>query len=405
MAHNPNWFQSVEKKPIPKAPAFSKTLQIDDVVSGSPAADLNLRQGDKLLSVNGKAAIIADIPNLLANSSSVKYRFFLPRDSAFLEVSTTGLPLGIKTSVSSDGIAEQYKSKGEFETQGLLTLWERGDYDRIRAACAVSNKRLNKKNLLGKLVGKPKSFPFTKMMLAICDIEEGKQAAGYKALGEFGQNQSAGYTSDVQAVLNYYHALNLKAENRPEAYANLMEEAHRSYPESIRIRDAALKVGAKIDLADGRIGRQVDTMREWTFLEGGQGSTSLQDVLDELPKGQVLPLCLMTAYRGNGPYNEALLPYIALQPHISERLAPLTVLTHVAEKRKDRPHWNSNEDLAKKMNCPLIVLHSSFEEIVEGFSVQFAPEFFVLDKTGTIVWTGPLATDYDYWDMLDKVGG
>ena len=117
MAYNANWFQSVEKKPLPKAPTFSKTLYIDRVVSGSPAADLNLKRGDKLLSVNGKAALIEDIPALLAKSSSVKYRFFLPRESAFLEVKTNGLPLGIVTSVSSEGIVDQYKSKGEFQKE------------------------------------------------------------------------------------------------------------------------------------------------------------------------------------------------------------------------------------------------------------------------------------------------
>ena len=402
MAYNSKWFQSVEKKTLPKAPAFSKTLQIDRVVPGSPAANLNLKPGDKLLSVNGKAALIEDIPALLAKSNSVQYRFFLPRESAFLEVATTGLPLGLQCSASSDGIAEQYKSKGEFEKEGLLTLWERGDYNHIREACAVSNKRLNKKNLVGKLMGKPKTFPFTEMMLAICDIEAGKTEAGYDALGDYTAKFAYGETSDVRSVLDYYHGRNAKSEKRIEGYQRMLESAYSSYPESQRIRNEAVKAGVEIDRSDARVERKVNMTATWTMLEGGQGTQSLGDILGAMPKGQILPLCLMTAYRGNGPYNDALLPYIALQPHVSERLHPLVVLTNVPEKRKDRPHWNANEDLAKKVNCPFIVLHGSFEEIIENFSPHGSPEFFALDKSGTIVWAGSLATDVEYWDMLDK---
>lgn len=404
MAHNPNWFSSVEKKPLPKAPAFSKTLQIDRVAPGSPAANLNLKPGDKLLSVNGKAALLEDIPALLAKSNAVQYRFFLPRESAFLEAVTTGLPLGIKTSVSSDGIVEQSTSKGEFEKEGLFTLWERGDYDHIRKACAISNKRLNKKNLIGKLMGKKKSFPITKMMTAICDIEAGKTEAGYKDMDEYSENGAFGETSDVGAILSYYFGLQAKAEKRIEVYQDMMETAFKGYPDSAQIRDEAVKAGIDISRADNRIGRRVNTENSWTMLEGGHGTRSLGQILSAMPAGQILPLCLMTAYRGNGPYNDALLPYIALQPNVSERLHPLVVVTHIAKKREDRPHWNSHEDLAKTMNCPFMVLHGSFETIIEGYSPRAAPEFFALDKSGRVVWAGSLDTDYEYWDMLNKVG-
>ena len=405
MPHNTKWFQSVEKKSLPKTPAFSKTLHIDRVAPGSPAADLNLRPGDKLLSVNGKAALIEDIPALLAKSSSVKYRFFLPRESSFLEVKTKGLPLGIETSVSSDGIADQYKSKGEFEKEGLLTLWEREDYEHIRAACAVANKRLNKRNLVGKLMGKPKTFSFTEMMLAICDIEDGEPKAGYKALGDYTANHAHSETSDVRAVLDYYHGLNATSEKGIEGYQRMIESAYSSYPASQRIRHEAVKAGVEIDRTDHRVGRTIQTTQSWTVLEGGQDSQTLEDILAAMMPGQVLPLCVMTTYRGNGPYNEALLPYIALQPYFGDRIHPLVVLTNVAEKRKDRPHWNSHEGLAKKAGCLFTILYGSFEEIIEDYSPRGAPEFFTIDRNGTIVWTGPLATDYDYWNMLAEVGG
>lgn len=402
MSHNPKWFQSVEKKPLPKAPAFSKTLQIDKVVPGSPAADLNLRPGDKLLSVNGKAALIEDIPALLAKSNSVQYRFFLPCESAILEVATRGLPLGFEASVSSDGIFEQYKSKSEFNKEGLLTLWERGDYDHIREACAISNKRLNKRNLVGKLIGKPKSFPFTEMMLAICDIEAGKGEAGYDALGTYQAKHAYGETSDVQCILEFYNGLKAKSDGSSDAYRRMIESAYTGYPDSDRIRAEAIKAGVEVDRQDLRIGLKVNLNDEWRVLEGGQGTQTLGGLLDAMAPGQVLPLCLMTAYRGNGPYNDALLPYIALQPHVSERLHPLVVLTYVEEKRKDRPHWNANEAAAKSANCTFIVLHGSTMEIIEDYRPQAAPEFVAVDKSGTIVWAGCLSTDYAYWDMLDK---
>jgi hypothetical protein len=403
MAYNANWFQSVEKKPLPKAPTFSKTLYIDRVVSGSPAADLNLKRGDKLLSVNGKAALIEDIPALLAKSSSVKYRFFLPRESAFLEVKTNGLPLGIVTSVSSEGIVDQYKSKGEFQKEGLLSLWEREDYDHIRVACAIANKRLNKGNFVGKLTGKPKSFSFTKLMLAVCDIETGETEIGYEDLGQYSVDDAHSETSDARAVLNYYHAKRAKAEARLDNYLQLVQSAYSGYPQSERIQREAVKAGVEINPKDARVGRQIQTSQSWDVLEGGQGTQSLADILAAMSPDQILPICLMTTYRGNGPYNEALLPYIAVQPHVSDRLHPLVVLTNIAEKRKDRPHWNSNEAVAKKAKCPFNVLYGSFDEVIEVFSPRGAPEFFALNKAGEIIWTGELSADYHYWDMLNQL--
>ncbi len=402
MVYNSNWFQSVEKTPLPKAPAFSKTLQIDRVIAGSPAADLKLRPGDKLLSVNGAAAIIADIPSLLASSSSVTYRFFLPRESAFLEVATRGLPLGIITSISSDAIFEQYKGKGDFENEGLLTLWERGDYGHIRQACAIANKRLNIGNLLGKMVGKKKTFPLANMMTAICDIETGEAETGYAALGDYAVHHAAGQTSDVNAIIRYYNAMEMKSEKRRDAYQRGIEEAYSSYPESERIRSEAVRAGVEIDKPDMRIGRVINATSAWQYLEGGQGTTTLANILSGLAPGQILPLCLMAGYRGNGPYNDALLPYIAVQPYLSERMHPMVVLTSVAEKRKDRPYWNSHEDLAKKAGCPLVVLHGGMEDVVGEFSLRGAPEFFALDRNAKIIWTGDLGTDYGYWDMLDQ---
>ncbi len=398
MAYNSNWFLSVEKKPLPKAPPFTKTLQVDRVITGSPAADLNLKPGDKLLSVNGAAAIIADIPALLANSSAVTYRFFLPRESAFLEVATKGLPLGIITSVSSEAIVEQYKGKGEFENEGLMTLWEREDYDHIRRACAVANKRLNIGNVFGKMIGKKKTFSVADMMLTICDIEEGKASADIGVSGIHGQ------TSDVNAVGSYYYGLRRKAEKNLEGYRHNIAEAYASYPASGRIRAEALKAGVEIDQADARVGRAVNTTSAWRYLEGGGGETTLANVLSQLAPGQVMPICLMTAYRGNGPYNDALLPYIAVQPYIAEAIHPMVVLTNVAEKRKDRPHWNENEDLAKKQGCPLVVLHSSMEDVIETFTPTGSPEFFALDRTGKIIWAGDLSTGHGYWEMLDQIG-
>ncbi|PHR59145.1 MAG: hypothetical protein COA43_09850 [Robiginitomaculum sp.] len=402
MVYNAAWFQSVTKTPLPKVPSFSKTLQIDSVAPESPAAELRLRAGDKLLSVNGKSALVEDIPMLLARSSSVTYRFFLPRESSFLEVVTTGLPLGLQMSPSSDGIVTQYMRKTAFENEGIFTLWEREAYEHIRKACETANKRLNKGNFVGKLMGKKKTFSFADMMLAICDIEEGQLQSGYEALATYAANHAHRETSDVRAVLSYYNGLNAKTEKRIESYQEHIKDAYLSLPESRRIRNEAVKAGVEIDRVDSRIGRTLQTSQVWNVLEGGQGTKSLQTILDTLEQGQILPLCLMTAYRGNGPYNDALLPYIALQPNLRERLHPLVVLTNVLEKRKDRPHWNSHEDLAKKVNCPFFVLHGVFDDIIECLTPQGSPEFFALDHTGKIIWAGDLSTEYGYWDMLAK---
>ena len=403
MARNSNWFLSIEKKPIAKPPAFSKTLQIDKIAPGSPAEDLTLRPGDKLLSVNGKAALTTDIPELLASQDAVQYRFFLSNENSFLEVATTGLPLGIVTSASSDGIVDQYAAATTLEAEGLLKLWERGDYERIKQIVKSVDKRLNRMNVLGKLTGKRKTYSATTLMSAACEFEAGNAAAGKAGLEDYTLKHLHSETSDVNAVMSYYCGMEMKSQGNNEAYQSHIEEAYSSYPESARIRDEALHAGVEVDRPDPRVGTSVASDTPLTYLEGGQGVTSLRNLLAGLAPGKILPLCLMPTYRGNGPYNEALLPYIALYPFIKDKLHPLVVLTNVTAKRKDRPYWFSHEVLAKKQDVPLLVLHDPAAEFMEDFTPTGAPEFFALDQSGKIIWSGGLGEDYEYWDMMSQL--
>ena len=403
MARDSNWFLSIEKKPIANPPAFSKTLQIDKIASGSPAEDLRLRPGDKLLSVNGKPALTTDVPEMLATENSVQYRFFLPNENSFLEVATTGLPLGIVTSASSDGIVDQYAAATSLEAEGLMTLWERGDYERIKQIVKSVDKRLNRMNVFGKLTGKRKTYSATMLMSAASEFEAGNAEAAKAALEDYTLNHLHGETSDVNGVMSYYHGMAMKAQGNNEAYLAHLEDAYTSYPASGRIRDEALRAGLEVDRPDPRVGKSVASDTPLTYLEGGQGGTSLRNLLAGLAPGKMLPLCLMPTYRGNGPYNEALLPYIALYPFIKDRLHPLVVLTNVTEKRKDRPYWFSHEALAKKADCPLLVLHDPAAEFMEDFTPTGAPEFFALDHRGSIIWSGGLGEDYDYWHMLAHI--
>ncbi|MEE9348084.1 MAG: PDZ domain-containing protein [Robiginitomaculum sp.] len=399
MQFNKDWFVSVEKKPLPKPPPFSQTLQIDKVASGSPAESLRLRAGDKFLAINGAPALTANVAEIVAAGKPVKYRFFLPREKSFLEVEAkAGLPLGLLAAPSSDGIVAHYTKVAAFDTEGFMTLWEREDYPQIRAACKIANKRVNVRSL-GKLIGRPKSMPFADFMLGICDIEIGDREAGYAAIYKFGGSKAYGYTGDITAVIDYYRALEMKRQGDSLTYQDNMHSAYAAYPQSARITREALRAGVEINAPDGRIGTKLADYN-LTYLEGGNGATTLHAIISDIPKAKIMPLCLMAGYRGNGPYNEALLPYIAVYPYAKDRLHPMTVMTNIADKRTDRPHWNSHEDLARENKCPLTVALEPEEQFAEDLNLRGAPEFVMINSDGIIIWSGDLHSDYAYWEML-----
>ena len=392
---NPNWFLSAQKKPAPQQPSLGQGVYIEKIAPSSPAASLGLQAGDTLLNINGQAALSADIADVLFVSETADYTFYLPQTSEFMQVKTKALPLGIRTAPSSDGIVQKYVRQGFCGTEGWFSLWERGEHEKLRIAAQACLKQ----SLVGKLFGKKPDFLPAELMVGIADIEAGNLDAGFAALDKFAQNMYD-WTTDFHGLVYYYRGLNALRENDTTRATELVNQALNTSLESARLIATAKQLDIQVIDNDSLIGRVLPLDYELTYLRGGKGATSIPDLLENMKGEQILPLCLMPYYRGNGPYNACLQAYVNIYGHVQDVVHPMVVMTDNAERKKDRAYYFKNEDAAFKRKIPLLVLHEATASFSKALSLRGAPSFHALNKSGRVVWSGSLDDGYAYWDMI-----
>ena len=396
MSHASRWFLNIDEAEQAKLPK-SKVLHISKVAPQSPAAELGLKTGDLFVSINGKAALTANIDDLLLKSKTAEYVFHLTRKNKRLTVKTRVLPLGFKTEATSDAIVDKYK-KGKRVSgfDGIMSLWERKDYSHLK----LVGKYLSGRGALGKLKALVSKHPLTTLIDAICEIEVGNDAQGYAALDTFEQNHMKFFTSDIGSLVEYYQAKKHETSD-PDIFNQRMQSVMASNQDSDRM--VALAEQYEIGYVENgqRLGSTYDFDWNMTALVGASGEVMAASHIEKLKPGQVLPICFMVSYRGNGPYSDAMKVYHTMYPHVKDSMLPMFVMTNTNEKRADRPHWYQGEDALVKDGVPITVAYDPNAFFADSF-LTGAPEFIGVDHTGKVVWDAFLGDAYDYWDMLSR---
>ena len=395
MNPNPKWFKSVEKTSCKSNLHLGQGLQIEDIADGSPAEVLGLQVGDTLLNMNGQIALTTDMNSILHKYKSVNYSFYCLQSNNLMLVKTASLPLGIRTAPTSSGIVQKYRDEDFYGSEGWFTLWEREDYLRLRLAAQATQK----KSLVGKLLGRKNNFPPAELLISICEIEAGDVDVGFAALDKFARSMYD-WTTDFHALVYYYRGLRAQRDGDTPKFMEQLTKALEVNDESKRINKLANSVELQTQHRGSMVGRHLKFDYKLNHIKGGQGATSIGALLAAMPEGQVLPLCLMPFYRGNGPYNQALSTYINVYKAMKEHMHALVVLTDQTERRADRDYWFHFEDMADKLGIPLLILHEETASFGSDLNLRFAPSFVALDKSGQVVWNGDLCDDYGYWDML-----
>ena len=396
MSNAKKWFLKIHEEEGAKAPT-SNILQVVKVAPSSPAAELGLEAGDLFVSINGKAALKANVVDVLLKSKEVDYVFYRTRQKKRLTVKTAALPLGFRTEATSAAIVKKYKKSNHVSGfDGIMSLWERGDYAHLRDV----GKTLGRGGLLGKVASFVSKNPLASLIEAICEIETGDKSKGYVELDKFERDHMKFYTSDIFSLVQFYQALKLEKTD-PDAFGTLMSSVMSSNQDSDRMVNLAEKHQISYVMNGQRVGSKYAF--DWTLnaLEGPTKQVSAATSISQLKPGQLLPVCFMVTYRGNGPYNEAMKIYHAMYPHVKDRLLPMFVMTSEHQKRPDRPHWFEAEEALIKAGVPIIVGYDPNTQFADIF-LSSAPEFIALDHTGTVVWDFNLGDSYAYWDMLSR---
>ncbi|MFC3192816.1 PDZ domain-containing protein [Marinicella sediminis] len=396
------WNLEVEKSSGSVNNDPQKHQMLVKVAPGSPADELGLSSGDLLISVNGAPANEVDVLGTLVQTNVMTYEFYQPQSQSMLCVEANNMPLGFVVEGQSEGITQLYEQRGMYDWSDLMKLWERGEWTLLaRASQAVHQTGLL--NRLIRLFKPSHQASGAVLLMGAAMYEQGQPAEGMNWIELFIDELFAGFTTDYHAVAFYYKARWAKESGDSDEFIHWLERAnHSNAGRSARVNEL-IRTVEQIELSHEHpwLGMDFPSRFVLPLLEQ-EGLLSLQNMLDGMQDDQLLPVCVMPSYRGNGPYNDSMLCYRATIKHLAEQFLPMVVITDQPHKRPDRMWWYEHETKARQQHIELHLVYDETASVARQLDMQRTPIFYVLNKQSTIIHQGALDEPYDYWCCLSQ---
>ena len=399
----PEWFYSLRQFSANHHIDIGQACLVWRVAPHSPADALGLGPGDALISVNGVRVSGLDIDELLLSGQDMFYRFYLVRKRIILEISMPPIPLGIRLLESRERLVETYRKNGFYGAEGIMSLWEREDYEGLLeiARCLETKPKIS---LLPKWLERTGRDPLAGVLEEICAFETRDGQDDLARLQSFVKEDIEDYPAEIQALAWYY--LSCKArQNADVMYTQeYMQIAYGLYPDSGRLARAAENVGVKTHSLHPMLGRLIpDHYRLKTLKDNGSWAeeTSLPELAETMQAGQLMPICFLPDTRDNLAYNQALRVYRTMIDQMGTRLAPMLVLCNRAAETK----LTDAEKDVRADGLPLTIALEESGNFVRDLDIHQSPTFWAINKSLRVVWTDGLVDACDYWSLLASVEG
>ncbi len=393
--NNRNWFSDLRSQPGQPPLSQQGSLVIDKVALGSPADELGLKEGDLILKINDKPADEVDVLRLAIDGLPINYHLYQASSETLIWADTLGLLLGCRYSKSTDALVRDIKAYADDYIFACMTLWQRADYDRLREACQPNG-------VVGKILRLVYKNPVYDLMLAVCDIEQGlRENQSSKVLNVFEREHNSDYTSDINGLVYYYRAKEATKQQDLAQAEDYAEYIGRFSPSYARLVEFVKSINADY-LADEspNLDKQFNANNDLVHLDAERTTFTLSEILEKLPENTLLPICLMSSYRANGPYHDCIECYHAMQPYVKHKLSPLLVITDQIEASEHQQYWLRSENAAKKAEVPLNIVYDEQTRFAWDVELNTAPKFIVINKERQIVSDEMLSDEFSYWSMM-----
>ncbi|WP_445364526.1 PDZ domain-containing protein [Microbulbifer sp. ANSA003] len=373
---------------------------IVNVAKNSPADSIGLKKGDFILSFNGEPLIAQDEIDLTYGRGTVNYRFYSRGDHTILNVKASPVPLGVITEPSSNYILKELKTGSFPGWEGFRLLWKRRDWERLLEASEATYSDTSISRIIRKAF---KNFGKNAGMLykGASLFETNREKEGIHLISDFIDNQLSSYETFEHAIAYFYASKWCELRGDKEGIEHWLLASDRSNAgEFERISQETYLKG--FDPAPKRykwINKEFPSSYIFENIGSG-GTTSLTESLARLDASQLLPVCVMPFYRGNGPYNDALGCYGSMFEYISDKIAPMHVIMDSPKKEEGEEWRYENEEKLINNGVPFELLYDPESSISKSLDLEYSPVFYLLNQEGFIVYEGALRKAYDYWDTL-----
>lgn len=396
---NNNWFTDIESQHCDTPPVSTGFLIIDKVAKGSPADKLDLKEFDRILRINKKPADSVDLVQMAINGEPIDYEVYRRQSNSRIVVKTHGLLLGIRALKNSEALVRDIKQAKDNEISARVTLWEREDYEHIRRACSDGS------GLFDRFLSFIFNDYLNELMIAICDIEENVNSSqAFSVIRKFEEKHNSDYTTDINSLVYYYRAKEAQNIGDHELLHYYAEYIGSFSPEETRFKTFVSEIDASyLTSASPNEGKKFNASNQLVYLDETKTEVTLQNILDEMPRNFLLPICLMTTYRANGPYHDCIKAYHSVYPYTKKYLFPTLVITDDSVGSKNQNYWLSSEQAVIRAGLPLRVAFDEESRFSWDIELSSAPKFITINKDREIVSDAWLSDDYAYWSLHELI--
>lgn len=379
--------RNLTRTPNVRMPRPSQCLMVTEIANPSLAAHAGVGLKDFLVSLDSISAAEVSPRTYLTRARAREWRFYSRPRHELIALDATGIEPGIVLQPTPDLLRERYDPKTS-SPKDLEVLWEARDFRTL--------EDLSKKTLAAGERDTP-----ALAYLGASLYETGRKAEGIALVEEFANHFASHWTMNFTGVAYSYLALDLLAKGDQEAGIGMLETAFE-YFSCPRLADLVEKhTGVRPPLESPLWLKKVFPDYRLPRLDGGGAPVSLAASLGALGERQLLAVCLLANYRGNGPYNEFMLRYHNFATWFAPFLKGLHVITMETQRPEERAFYFKGEDAILTARLPLELLLES-GSLTEQVQQKGSPFVALLDRGGVVRYEGELDS-VGLWETLAAI--
>ncbi len=375
--------RQLARMPNVRMPRPSHCLMVTKMATPSLAAHAGVAPRDFLVSLDAVPA-----KDLLPQTYMLRGRirnwvFYSRARHELITLEATGIEPGVKLQRTPDGIKEGYHPKSS-PPSDLEVLWDARDFKGL--------EDLSRKTLIASERDHP-ALAF----LGAALYETGRKSEGIALVDEYVKHFASHWTMNFTGIAYSYLALDLLARGDQEAGLGMLHTAFEHHSCS-RLADLVEKFTLTRPPLETPLwlGRKFPDYR-LPRLESEGPPLSSSEALAALSEKQLLGVCLLASYRGNGPYNDFMHRYHNFATWFGDYLKTLHVITMQRGRPEERPYYFKAEDAIKAAGLPLEMLLED-GSLTAAVGQSSSPFIVLLDRAGTVRYEGEL-DPVDMWTV------
>jgi hypothetical protein len=382
--------KELKHTPNVRLPKPAQCMIVTRLAPRSPAGYAGVSLKDLLVSLDGEPAASLSPQTYALRSDEHRWVFYSRPRHELVLLHATGIEPGVTLQLTTDAIRERYVPARSSPSE-LECLWEARDWAALERLSAATLSAY----------GKDRDTPAL-LFLGGALEETGRRAEGATLVDQYMKSFAPHWTMNFSGIGLYYQALEMLARGEKEGGTRLLHAAFERN-RCARLADALYKhTGTRPPLEEPLwLGRAFPVDYCLPRLEAPGETVSLEGTLALLGPGQLLAVCLLASYRGNGPYEDFMRRYLHYARWFSPFLPGLHVVTMEKERHPDRPHYFMAEDEVRAASLPMELLLED-GDLSAAVRQTGSPFIVLLDRARRVRYEGELAS-VDLWDTLASV--